>query len=83
VLPDGELAQIKIKERWLLLAVLELVPEEYEVDHVSVMVVEEDDWHKSFFDYFNHGILSNNHVERRHLQQRLTAYILKAGVLYR
>jgi hypothetical protein len=83
VLPDGEPAQIKIEEMWLLPAVLELVPEEYEVDRVSVMAVEEDDWHKPFFDYFNHGILPNDHVERRHLQQRLTSYILKAGVLYR
>jgi ribonuclease HI len=65
VLPDGKPTQIKIEERWLLPAVLELVPEEYEVDHVSVMVVEEDDWCKPFFDYFNHGILPNDPVERR------------------
>jgi ribonuclease HI len=83
VLPYGEPAQIKIEERWLLLAVLELVLEEYEVDRVSVMAVEEDDWHKPFFDYFNHGILPNDHVERHRLQQRLTSYILKDGVLYR
>jgi hypothetical protein len=82
VLPDGEPAQIKIEERWLLPAVLKLIPEEYEVDHISVMAVEEDDWRKPFFDYFNHGILPNDHVERRCLQQRLTMYILKAGVLY-
>jgi hypothetical protein len=69
VLPDGEPAQIKIEERWLLPTILELVPEEYEVDRVSVMAVEEDDWHKPFFDYFNHGILTNDHVERRRLQQ--------------
>jgi ribonuclease HI len=43
VLPDGEPAQIKIKERWLLPAVLKLVPEEYEVDHVLIMAVEVDD----------------------------------------
>jgi hypothetical protein len=43
VLLDGEPAQIKIEERWLLLVILELVPEEYEVDHVSFMVVKEDD----------------------------------------
>jgi hypothetical protein len=48
VLPDGEPAQIKIEERWLLPAVLELIPEEYEVDHESVMTVEEDDWRKLF-----------------------------------
>jgi hypothetical protein len=46
------------------------------------MAVEEDDWRKPFFDYFNHGILLNDHVERHCLQQRLTSYILKAGVLY-
>jgi hypothetical protein len=56
VLPDGEPVQIKIEERWILPAVLELVLEEFEVDHVSVMTVEEDDWRKPFFDYFNHGI---------------------------
>jgi hypothetical protein len=50
VLPDGEPTQIKIEERWLLPAVLELVPKESEVDHVSVMVVEDDDWRKPFFD---------------------------------
>jgi ribonuclease HI len=69
VLPDGEPTQIKIEERWLLPAVVELVPEEYEVDRVSAMAVEEDDWRKPFFDYFNHGILPNDHVERRRLQQ--------------
>jgi hypothetical protein len=53
VLPDGEPAQIKIEERWLLLAVLELVLEEYEAGHVSVIAVKEDDWCKPFFDYFN------------------------------
>jgi ribonuclease HI len=68
VLLDGEPAQIKIEERWLLPAVLELVPEEYEVDRVSIMAVKEDDWRKPLFDYFNHGILLNDHVERRHLQ---------------
>jgi hypothetical protein len=47
------------------------------------MTVEEDDWRKPFFDYFNHGVLPNDHMERRPLQQRLTSYILKAGVLYR
>jgi ribonuclease HI len=83
VLLDGEPTQIKIEEIWLLPAVLELVPEEYEVDRVSVMAVKEDDWRKSFFDYFNHDILPNDHVERRRLQQRLTSYILKPGVLYR
>jgi hypothetical protein len=72
VLPVGEPAQIKIEERWLLPAVLDLVSEGYEDDHVLIMAVEEDDWHKPFFDYFNHGILLNNLVERRHLQQLLT-----------
>jgi hypothetical protein len=83
VFADGEPAQIKIQEMCLLPTDLELVLEEYEVDHVSIMTVEEDDWHKPFFDYFNHGILPNDHVEWRGLQQCLTAYILKAGVLYR
>jgi hypothetical protein len=69
VLPDGEPAQIRIEERWLLPAVLKLVPEEYEVDRVLVMAVEEDEWRKPFFDYFNHGILPNDRVERRRLQQ--------------
>jgi hypothetical protein len=43
VLPDGEPAQIKIEERWLLPTVLELVPEEYVIDSVSVMAVKEED----------------------------------------
>jgi ribonuclease HI len=81
VLPDGQLAQIKIEERWLLPTILELVLEE--VDHVSVMTVKKDDWRKPFFDYFNHGILLNDHVERCRLQQRLTSYILKVLVLYK
>ena len=83
VLPDGEPAQIKIEERWLLPAVLELVPQEYEVNHILVMVVDESDWHKPFLDYFNHGILPKDLVERRRLQQRLPIYTYKAGVLYR
>jgi hypothetical protein len=82
VLPDGEPAQIKIEEMWLLPAVLELVLEEYEVHHVSIMAVLEDDWCKLFFDYSNHDILSNDHVKRRRLQHHLTMHILKAEVLY-
>jgi hypothetical protein len=82
VLPDGEPPQIKFEERWLLPVVLELVPEEYEVDRLSAMAIEEDDWRKPFFDYFNHDILLNDHVVRRRLQQRLNSYILKVGVLY-
>jgi hypothetical protein len=60
VLLDGGPAQIKIEKRWLLPAVLELIPKEYEVDHVLAMMAEEDDWRKPFFDYFNHDILLNN-----------------------
>jgi hypothetical protein len=47
------------------------------------MAVEADDCRKPFLDYFNHGTLPNDPVERRHLQQRLPSYIQKAGVLYR
>jgi ribonuclease HI len=64
VLPDREPTQTKVEEKWLLPAVLELVTEEYEVDRVSIMEVKEDDWCKQFFDYFNHSILPDDHVER-------------------
>ncbi|XP_021321401.1 uncharacterized protein LOC110437319 [Sorghum bicolor] len=83
VLPGGEPAEIKIEERWLLPAVLELVPEEYEVNQVTTMIVEQDDWRKPFIDYFNHGTWPDDSVERRRLQQRLPSYIYKAGILYR
>jgi hypothetical protein len=43
VLLDGGPAQIKIEKMWLLPAVLELIPKEYEVDHVLAMMAEEDD----------------------------------------
>ena len=82
VLPGGEPAEIKIEERWLLPAVLELIPEEYDVNQVTMMIVERDDWRKPFIDYFNHGTWPDDSVERRRLQQRLPSYIYKVGILY-
>ena len=68
MLPGGEPAEIKIEERWLLPAVLELVPEEYEVNQVTTMIVEQNDWRKPFIDYFNHDTWPDDSVERRRLQ---------------
>lgn len=80
-LPDGE-THIKVEERWLLPAVLELIPENYDVN--TVMTTEaDDDWRKPFLDYFKHGSLPSDLVTRRQLQRRLPSYIFKAGVLYR
>jgi hypothetical protein len=83
VLPEGEPAQIKIEERWLLPAVLELIPHEYEVHHVVANTIGEDDWRKPFLDYFNHGTLPDDIVERRKLQRRLPSYVVKSRTLYR
>ena len=83
VLPEGEPAQVQIEERWLLPAVLELIPSECEVHHVVTNISGDDDWRKPFLDYFNHGILPNDKVERRRLQRRLPSYIVKARTLYR
>lgn len=63
MLPGGKPTQIKIEERWLLPAVLELVPEECEVNQVTTMIVEQDDWRKPFSDYFNHGTWPDDLVE--------------------
>jgi ribonuclease HI len=65
VLPEGEPALVKIEERWLLPAVLELIPQEYEVHHVVANTSGDDDWRKPFLDYFNHGTLPDDIVERR------------------
>lgn len=82
VLPDGQ-AEIKIEERWLLPSVLELVPENYEVNTVLTIETDDEDWRKPFLDYFKHGTLPEDPVVRRRLQRRLPSYIYKAGVLYR
>jgi len=83
VFPEGEPAQVTVEERWLLPAVLELIPEECEVNAVTTNTVEEDDWLQPFLDYFKHGSLPNDPVKRRQLQRRLPSYVYKAGVLYR
>ena len=83
VFPEGEPAQVTVEERWLLPAVLELIPEECEVNVVTTNAVEEDDWLEPFLDYFKHGSLPNDPVKRRQLQRRLPSYVYKAGVLYR
>ena len=82
-LPEGEPAQVTVEERWLLPAVLELVPEEYEVNTITTNTVEEDDWLRPFLNYFKHGSLPDDPVKRRQLQRRLPFYVYKAGVLYR
>ena len=82
-LPEGKSAQVTVEERWLLPAVLELIPEEHEVNTVTACAVEDDDWRKPFIDYFKHGTLPDDAVKRRQLQRRLPSYIYKGGVLYR
>jgi ribonuclease HI len=83
VLPEGELALVKIEERCLLPAVLELIPQEYEVHHIVANTSGDDDWCKPFIDYFNHGTLPHDIVERRRLQRRPPSYVVKARTLYR
>lgn len=83
VLPEGKPAQIIVEEKWLLPAVLELIPEEYEVNHVMTVDDKEDDWRKPFLNYFKHGIMPDDPVERRRLQRRLPSYVYKANTLYR
>jgi hypothetical protein len=63
--------------------VLELIPQEYEVHHVVANTSGDDDWRKPFLDYFNHGTLPDDIVERRRLQRRLPSYVVKARTLYR
>ena len=71
VLPEGKPSQAQIEEKWLLPAVLELIPPECEVYHVVANISGDDDRRKPFLDYFNHGILPNDSVERRRLQRHL------------
>jgi ribonuclease HI len=64
VFPGDDHVQIRVEERWLLPAVLELVQDEYEVNIIVVANVEESDWRKPFLDYFNNGSLPDDHVTR-------------------
>ena len=68
VLPDNKTMQVNVEERWLLPAVLELIPAEYEVNTVMMNAVEEGEWLQPFLDYFKHGSLPNDPVSRRQLQ---------------
>jgi hypothetical protein len=63
VLPEGKPALVKIEEMWLLPAVLELIPQEYEVHHVVANTSGDDDWRQPFLDYFNHGTLLDDIVK--------------------
>nr|XP_051211944.1 uncharacterized protein LOC127329471 [Lolium perenne] len=83
VLPDDKSMQVTVEERWLLPAVLELIPPEYEVNSITTNMVEEDEWLQPFLDYFKHGSLPDDPVKRRQLQRRLPSYVYKAGVLYK
>ena len=77
VLPKGKPANLQIEERWLLPAILELIPNECDVHHIVTTVIREEDWRKPFLDYFSHGILPSDPVERRRLQRHLPSYIYK------
>ncbi|KAM0901363.1 hypothetical protein ACQ4PT_020050 [Festuca glaucescens] len=83
VLLDDKSMQVTVEERWLLPAVLELIPPEYEVNTITTNVVDEDEWLQPFLDYFKHGSLPDDPVKRRQLQRRLPSYVYKAGVLYK
>ena len=72
-----------MEERWLLPAVLELIPAEYKVNTVMTNAVEEGEWLQPFLDYFKHGSLPDGPVSRCQLQRRLPFYLFEAGVLYR
>ena len=43
VLPDNKTMQVNVEERWLLPAVLEHIPAEYEVNSIMTNAVEEDE----------------------------------------
>jgi hypothetical protein len=66
VFPEDETTQVTVEERWLLPAVLELVPEE--VNIVTINVIKEYDRLQPFFNYFKHGSLPNDPVKRCQLQ---------------
>ncbi|KAM0833194.1 hypothetical protein ACQ4PT_064416 [Festuca glaucescens] len=83
VLPDDKSMQVTVEERWLLPAVLELIPPEYEVNTITTNAVDEDEWLQPFLDYFKHGSLLDDPVKRRQLQRRLPSYVYKAGILYK
>jgi ribonuclease HI len=68
VLPSDKSTHVTVEERWLLPAVLELVPEEGEVNTITTNAVEEDEWLQPFLDYFKHGSLPDDPVKRRQLQ---------------
>jgi ribonuclease HI len=68
VLPDGKPAQVSVEERWLVPAVLELVPDDCEVNTITTNMVEEGEWLQPFLDYFKHGRLPDDPIERRQLQ---------------
>jgi hypothetical protein len=80
---EGKPVQITVEERWLLPAVLELIPNEHEVNIVTVGAVEVNDWRKPFLDYFKHGSLPNDVAKRRQLQRQLLSYVYKGYMLYR
>ena len=70
-LPEGEAAQVTVKERWLLLTLMELIPEEYEFNTITTNVIEEGDWLTPFLDYFKHDTLPDDLVKRYQLQTPL------------
>ena len=72
-----------MEETWLVPAVLELIPAEYEVNTIMTNAVEEGEWLQPFLDYFKHGSLPDDPVKRRKVQRRLLFYLFEAGVLYR
>ncbi|KAK1665874.1 hypothetical protein QYE76_054033 [Lolium multiflorum] len=83
VLPDDKSMQVTVEKRWLLPAVLELIPPEYEVNTITTNMVDQDEWLQPFLDYFKHGSLPDDPIKRRQLQRRLPSYVYKAGVLYK
>jgi hypothetical protein len=43
--------QVTVEERWLLPAILELIPTEYEVNTITTNAVDEHEWLQPFLDY--------------------------------
>ncbi|KAG5524186.1 hypothetical protein RHGRI_030998 [Rhododendron griersonianum] len=82
-LPDHE-THVPICRSWVIPPIFESEDNgEREVNVVSVLEIETEDWRQPFIDYLQHGKLPDDPHRRTHVKRRAPRFIYYKDMLYR
>ncbi|XP_049397385.1 uncharacterized protein LOC125861563 [Solanum stenotomum] len=80
-LGENETTKVRVCHRWVIPGRLDLQIDESH--HISVRVVEEEDWRKPLVEYLEHGRLPEDPRIRADIKRRAPRFIFHDGILFR